>query len=133
MSGSGKSYWSKKLQAKGFKRFCCDDLIEKKLENELKKLGYSGIQDVAKWMGQPFDTQYLRSSKEYLNAIKSRVTRYCNIFDSSICKRRILTTNPYMRPVRLWMKVCYQQKSDKRKTGEKLPSQTSRSLTAFRL
>jgi len=66
MSGSGKSYWSKKLQAKGFKRFCCDDLIEKKLENELKKLGYSGIQDVAKWMGQPFDTQYLRSSKEYL-------------------------------------------------------------------
>src|SRR5258708_565140 len=66
MSGSGKSHWSKKLHAKGFKRFCCDDLIEEKLGDELKKLGYSGIQDVAKWMGQPFDSQYKRSSKKYL-------------------------------------------------------------------
>ena len=32
MSGSGKTYWSKKLESEGFKRFCCDDLIEEKLE-----------------------------------------------------------------------------------------------------
>lgn len=66
MSGSGKSHWSKKLQKIGFKRFCCDALIEEKLGEELKAQGYSGIQDVAKWMGQPFDLQYKKSSKKYL-------------------------------------------------------------------
>ncbi|MCL4365911.1 hypothetical protein M1437_01660 [Patescibacteria group bacterium] len=66
MSSSGKSYWSKKFKSKGFKRFCCDDLIEKKLGCELKTLGYSGIKDVGKWMGQPFDSQYPRTSKQYL-------------------------------------------------------------------
>ena len=67
MSGSGKSYWSKKLQEeKGFKRFCCDDIIEQKLSHELKKFGYSGLHDVGKWMGQPFDPQYVKRSKKYL-------------------------------------------------------------------
>lgn len=67
MSGSGKSYWSAKLQEQGFQRFCCDDLIEARLDDELKKLGYSGIHDVAKWMGQPYDEQYERTSKRYLD------------------------------------------------------------------
>lgn len=66
MSGSGKTYWSKKLESKGFKRFGCDDLIEEKLGKELKSLGYSGIRNVAKWMGQPFDKQYPKTSKKYL-------------------------------------------------------------------
>ena len=66
MSGSGKTYWSKKLESEGFKRFCCDDLIEEKLEKELKHLGYSGIADVSKWMGQPFDRKYPTTSKKYL-------------------------------------------------------------------
>lgn len=70
MSGSGKSYWSKKLQKKGFRRFCCDDLIEAKLGDALKKLGYSGIQDVAKWMGQPFDEQHTDASRKYLQCEK---------------------------------------------------------------
>lgn len=68
MSGSGKSYWSQKLQKEnGFKRFCCDDIIEQKFGNELKELGYAGLQDVAKWMGQPFDPQYKENSSKYLN------------------------------------------------------------------
>ena len=78
MSGSGKSYWSKKLQTKGFKRFCCDDLIEEKLRSELKASGYHGIQDVAKWMGQPFDKQYKGTSKRYLqyeNEVMNEVIR----------------------------------------------------------
>ncbi len=66
MSGSGKSYWSKKLEENGFKMFCCDDLIEKRLEKELKSLGYHGIQDISKWMGQPFDSQYKKNSRRYL-------------------------------------------------------------------
>ncbi len=66
MSGSGKTYWSKKFEENGFVRFCCDDIIEKKLENELKPLGYSGIADVSKWMGQPYDTRYEEASQKYL-------------------------------------------------------------------
>lgn len=66
MSNCGKTYWSKKLEASGFQRFGCDDIIEKKLEKELRKLGYLGINDVAKWMGQPYDIQYQKTSKKYL-------------------------------------------------------------------
>lgn len=67
MSGSGKTYWSKKLEEKGFKRFCCDDLIEEKLGKELKHLGYSGIAGVSRWMGQPYDKQYEQTSNQYLD------------------------------------------------------------------
>lgn len=67
MSGTGKSYWAKKLETKNFKRFCIDDLIEEKLGEELKNLGFNGISDVAKWMGQPFDKQYPTTSKRYLD------------------------------------------------------------------
>lgn len=66
MSNSGKTYWSKKLEKKGFIRFGCDDLIEKKLEKELRQCGYSGIKDVAKWMGQPYEKKYLKNSQKYL-------------------------------------------------------------------
>ena len=66
MSGSGKSYWSQKLALQGFIRFCADDLIEEKLSNELKILGYKGIQDVSKWMGQPYDAHYTQTSKLYV-------------------------------------------------------------------
>lgn len=70
MSGSGKTYWAKKLKAKGFKYFCCDDLIEEKLGDELKQLGYAGIKEVASWMGQPFDVRYSERSKKYLHCEK---------------------------------------------------------------
>lgn len=66
MSGTGKSHWSSKLVHHGFKRICCDDLIEKKLEIELKAQGYTGIQDVARWMGQPYEPQYALNSRKYL-------------------------------------------------------------------
>lgn len=73
MSGSGKTFWSKKMAAFGFARFCCDDLIEEKLSSELKKLGYSGIADVSRWMGQPYDEQYADSSRSYLECEKEIV------------------------------------------------------------
>src|SRR5258708_4675141 len=67
MSGSGKTYWSKKLEKKGFKRYCCDDLIEKRLHDELKRLGYAGgITEIAQWMGQPFQENYTQASKKYI-------------------------------------------------------------------
>lgn len=66
MPGIGKTYWSKQLEKKGFMRFCCDDLIERKLQQELKPLRYTGIHDVAKWMGQPYETHYQTRSRQYL-------------------------------------------------------------------
>ncbi len=67
MSGVGKSYWSKKLsKQKGFLRYDCDLEIEKKLEAVLKPLGYSGVNDLGKWMGQPYENKYLENSKKYL-------------------------------------------------------------------
>lgn len=67
MSNIGKSHWSRQLVAtEGFERIDCDALVENKLAGELVKLGYRGIHDVAKWMGQPYDAQYPDTSRKYL-------------------------------------------------------------------
>ncbi|MDA2921939.1 hypothetical protein MYX07_01595 [Patescibacteria group bacterium AH-259-L07] len=66
MSGSGKTYWSQKLTDHGFSRICCDDLIEEKLAPELVKLGYSGIADVAAWLGQPYEPKFKENEAQYL-------------------------------------------------------------------
>ncbi|MER2520490.1 MAG: hypothetical protein ABTQ34_07370 [Bdellovibrionales bacterium] len=67
MSNIGKSYWSKRLEAEaGFRRIDCDTLIEKWLGQELSELGYQGIHDVARWMGQPYEARYAQASKRYV-------------------------------------------------------------------
>jgi len=67
MSNIGKTYWSKKLQDIGFRHFNCDDLIERKLAPVLKKLGYEGIEDVSRWMGQPYDKRFFANQNKYLS------------------------------------------------------------------
>ena len=75
MSGTGKSYWSKKLEAQGFKRFGCDDLITVHLA---EKLGFSEPElfDMHQWVGYPDEEthavraqQYLLAEEEVLNEI----------------------------------------------------------------
>lgn len=66
MSGTGKTYWSQKLADHGFYNICCDEKIEEKLAPELKKLGCDGINDVAQWLGQPYDKQFKRNQSMYL-------------------------------------------------------------------
>lgn len=66
MSEVGKTMWAKRLEALQYKRFSCDDVIEEKLGAELLPLGYSGIEDVAKWLGQPYEERYTKNSKRYL-------------------------------------------------------------------
>lgn len=67
MSGAGKSHWSRRLEReKGYKKYSCDELIEKDLASELAFLGYKGINDVSRWMGQPYDERYAINSKRYL-------------------------------------------------------------------
>lgn len=67
MSGVGKTTWSQRLEKDaGFTRITCDDIIEKKLGTLLTKLGYSGTDGMAKWMGLPYEEQYIKNSEIYL-------------------------------------------------------------------
>jgi hypothetical protein len=66
MSGSGKSFWTKKLAAAGWRSVCCDDLIEQRLVPRLAAGGYSGINGVAAWMGWPNSGTYVQREAEYL-------------------------------------------------------------------
>ena len=66
MSGSGKTFWTRKLAAAGWKSVCCDDLIEQRLAPRLAAGGYSGINGVAAWMGWPNSVTYVQREAEYL-------------------------------------------------------------------
>jgi hypothetical protein len=66
MSGSGKSFWTKKLAAMGWRSVCCDDLIEQRLATRLAAGGYSGINGVAAWMDWPNSATYGQREAEYL-------------------------------------------------------------------
>jgi shikimate kinase len=67
MSGSGKSFWTKKLAAAGWRSVCCDDLIEQRLAPRLAAGGYAGINGVAAWMGWPNSVTYGQREAEYLS------------------------------------------------------------------
>lgn len=67
MSNIGKTYWSKKLHNINFRHFSCDDLIEAKLGPILNELGYTGIEDVSRWMGQPYDQRFETNQQKYLS------------------------------------------------------------------
>ncbi len=76
MSNIGKTYWAERLvQDHGFERIDCDALVEESLGPELARLGYAGIRDVAKWMGQPYDPQYPSTSARFVE-----------------CERRVMQT-----------------------------------------
>jgi shikimate kinase len=66
MSGSGKSYWAKKLSEHGFRIFHCDDLIECKLSGELIQ-NNGTMQSVGDWMGFPFNAGYREKESKYLS------------------------------------------------------------------
>ncbi len=66
MSGSGKSHWTRKLAAAGFRAISVDDRIEEKLAPELNTGGYRGIGGVAAWMGWPDQVTYRDREQKYL-------------------------------------------------------------------
>lgn len=73
MSGVGKTTWAQKLEQAGFTRYSCDDAIEEKLAEELVKYGYTGINDLAKWLGQPYENRYKANAQRYLDLEKESV------------------------------------------------------------
>ena len=67
LSGCGKSTWAERLKnERGFTRFCCDDMIEDRLHNELFSSGINGIRGVAFWMGQPYEQFFPLRQSTYL-------------------------------------------------------------------
>lgn len=72
MSNCGKSYWSGQLQEMhDFNCVCVDDEIESAMKPELEELGYSGIADMAKWMGYPSNDRFAANEKRYLQLEES--------------------------------------------------------------
>ena len=76
MSGAGKSYWSKKMEEKGFRWYNCDEMIAERLGPELPGIGKSTLK-LAKWMGQPFSEGYIEAEKLYLELEEAVVEQIC--------------------------------------------------------
>jgi shikimate kinase len=66
MSGAGKTFWTKKLAESGLPATFCDEVIERKLAEQLAPGGYAGIHGVAAWMGWPDSATYAEREAEYL-------------------------------------------------------------------
>lgn len=81
MSNCGKSYWSRQIAHTGFRRFCCDDMIETGLLNIIRDSDLKGIKDVARWLGQPYETDHQKKADLYLqlekNSLNNIVSEIC--------------------------------------------------------
>jgi shikimate kinase len=66
MSGTGKTFWTKKLAARGYRTTSCDDVIEHNLAERLAAGGHAGIHGVAAWMGWPDSPTYAEREAAYL-------------------------------------------------------------------
>lgn len=67
MSNIGKTHWSELLATRGFDHVNCDDLVEAHLSELLQGLGYTGgIQDVARWLGMPYEDRYELNQVKFL-------------------------------------------------------------------
>jgi shikimate kinase len=68
MSGTGKTFWAKRLAANGHQSISCDDRIEQRLRPHLPADGYTGTSGVAAWMGWPDSSTYAQRESDYLAA-----------------------------------------------------------------
>jgi hypothetical protein len=66
MSGTGKTFWAKRLAASGCQSISCDDRIEEHLRPHLAANGHTGTSGVAAWMGWPDSSTYAQREAEYL-------------------------------------------------------------------
>src|SRR5260370_36072151 len=66
MSGSGKTFWTKRLAEAGRPSISFDDQIEQRLVPRLAVGGFAGINGVAAWMGWPDSPTYAGREADYL-------------------------------------------------------------------
>jgi shikimate kinase len=92
MSGTGKTFWSKRLAQTGRPTFCCDDHIEQRLRSRLHAGGYAGINGVASWMGWPNSPSYAEREAEYLAAEIAALDEVFATVESNPSRELILDT-----------------------------------------
>ena len=85
MSGVGKSHWSKKMEALGYIRHSCDELIAERLGTELGKKGKTTV-NLAKWMGQPYSRGYQETEALYLELESAVIEQICDELEYGIQK-----------------------------------------------
>src|SRR5258707_7602245 len=68
MSGSGKTFWTKRLAEAGRPSISCDDQIEQRLASRLAVGGVARINRVAAWVGWADSCPHTRRASEYLAA-----------------------------------------------------------------
>jgi shikimate kinase len=120
MSGSGKTFWTRKLAAAGWRSVCCDDLIEQRLAPRLAAGGYSGINGVAAWMGWPDSATYAAREAEYLREEISTLDEILTELEANPQQSLILDTtgsviyagNHLLHRLRKLMTVVYLAASD---------------------
>ncbi len=67
MSNIGKTHWSEILEDAGFRHVNCDDLVEAKNSALLNSEGFgTGIQEVARWLGKPFEETYEAKQRKFI-------------------------------------------------------------------
>src|ERR1700737_515158 len=66
MSGSGKTFWSNRLAASGYRVISCDDRIEHRLRADFNATPDRGTGGVAAWMGWPNSATYREREKKYV-------------------------------------------------------------------
>jgi hypothetical protein len=82
MAGIGKSYWSMRLKACGFKRFCCDERIAEKLGSALIRSDGTTM-SMGEWMGFPFHDGYQARAHLYMAYEAEVVSEVLEYFEAS--------------------------------------------------
>jgi shikimate kinase len=67
MSGTGKTFWSRRMADAGHRIVSCDDLIGRRLAEHLPEGNRAGINDLAAWMGWPDSPTYAEREAQYLS------------------------------------------------------------------
>ena len=65
MSGAGKTHWSRLLANDGYRRYPCDELIEKRLGEALRRPD-GEMATLGEWMGLPYQPSYADHERRYL-------------------------------------------------------------------
>jgi shikimate kinase len=93
MSNLGKTFWGRKLSSElGFEYWGVDDYIEQQLKPELEELGYEGIQDMSKWLGQPWEEQYSQNSQRYLQLEEEGMRQALELVEKEKVKNLVIDT-----------------------------------------
>jgi len=94
MSGCGKSRWSQQLEARGFKRYPCDDWIAARLF-PTSAGSTDAIQLLGRWMGFPFEDGYAEREATYLRheiAVLTEIVRELEGPAGDSCKNVVVDT-----------------------------------------